>query len=143
MATIAIVDGLGGGLGAQLVGKLREAAGNGAELIALGTNSAATERMIKAGADRGASGENAIRVSAAGADLILGPIGIVIPDSMMGEITLAMATAILAAPGKRILLPLQQSHFSLAGIPSQPIAKLIDAAVAEALEALAQGQVIR
>jgi hypothetical protein len=124
--TIIVIDGMGGGVGAQLVAKLRETFGKGPEIIALGTNATATERMLKAGADRGASGENAIRVSICRGDLILGPIGIVIPDSLMGEISPEMARAILSAPGERLLLPLQQDHFRIIGVESLPLAKMTE-----------------
>jgi uncharacterized membrane protein len=131
--TIAIVDGMGGGIGVQLIGKLKEIIDedieNDIEIIALGTNAVATERMVKAGAARRATGENAIRVSVGGGDFILGPIGIVIGDSMMGEITPAMAEAILAAPGERILLPMQQDHFFIAGLEQLPLAKMTDKAI--------------
>jgi hypothetical protein len=126
---IAVIDGMGGGIGAALVGKLREITAPGDELIALGTNAIATERMIKAGADRGATGENAIRVGVQRADFILGPIGIIIADSLMGEITAAMAGAVLAARAERILIPLQNEHVHLAGFAVQPLALLIDKAV--------------
>ncbi|MDR2803687.1 MAG: DUF3842 family protein [Treponema sp.] len=134
--TIVVVDGMGGGIGVQLVGKLREAAGENVEIIALGTNSVAVERMVKAGAHRGASGENAIRYSVGLGDIIVGPIGIIIGNSMMGEITCAMAEAILAAPGERILLPLQNDHLTLAGLDGLPLAKMIERAVELALERL-------
>jgi hypothetical protein len=127
--TIVVIDGMGGGIGVQLIGKIREAIKGDPEIIALGTNAVATERMVKAGAHRGASGENAIRVSAALGDFILGPMGIVIVNSLMGEITGPMAEAILAAPGKRILLPLQHDHFYLAGMESMPLARLVEKAV--------------
>jgi hypothetical protein len=127
--TIAIIDGMGGGIGAQLIGKVKEAIGGEAEIIALGANAVAAERMVKAGAHRGAAGENAVKVSVKTADFILGPIGIVIADSMMGEITRDMALAVLSAPGVRILLPLQQEHFFIAGLESLPLAKTIDRAV--------------
>ncbi|GHV21119.1 hypothetical protein FACS189494_06050 [Spirochaetia bacterium] len=83
---IVVVDGMGGGIGVQLVTKLREAFDGSVEIIALGTNAVAVERMVKAGAGRGAAGENAIKQSAGLGDLILGPIGIVISNSMMGGI---------------------------------------------------------
>jgi hypothetical protein len=124
--TIVVIDGMGGGVGAQLITRLRELPGKRPEIIALGTNAAAVERMVKAGADRGAAGENAIRVSAGRGDLILGPIGIVIPNSMMGEITADMALAVLSAPGERILLPLQQDHFRIVGIELMPLGKMMD-----------------
>jgi hypothetical protein len=134
--TIAVVDGMGGGIGALLVERLKAALGEGATILALGTNSAATERMLKAGADRGASGENAIRVTVAQVDLIMGPIGIIIPNGLMGEIGPAAAQAVSEARGKRILLPVQQPHFSLAGLEPKPLAQLaaltVDMAIKEA-----------
>ncbi|MDR0723364.1 MAG: DUF3842 family protein [Treponema sp.] len=126
--TVIIIDGMGGGIGVQLIGRLKEFIDN-IDIVALGTNAVATERMMKAGAQRGATGENAIRVSAAQGDFILGPIGIVIINSMMGEITAGMAEAILKAPAQRILLPLQQDHFYLAGLEQLPLAKMTDKAV--------------
>jgi hypothetical protein len=126
--TIVVIDGLGGGLGVQLITKLKEECSN-AEIIALGTNSIATERMIGAGAKGGATGENAIKISVRNADIILGPIGIVIPNSLMGEITTPMVEAILAADAKRIILPLLQNHFILAGYENKPLNKIIEIAV--------------
>jgi hypothetical protein len=125
---VVIIDGMGGGLGAELVSRVK-ALDSGVEIIALGTNSTATERMLKAGARIGATGENAIRVSVRQADFILGPIGIVIGDSMLGEITQTMAAAVLAAPGERILLPLQNEHFHLAGVQPAPLKAQLDEAV--------------
>jgi hypothetical protein len=127
--TVVIVDGMGGGIGVQLVGKLKDLVNKDTEIIALGTYATATERMVKAGAHRGATGENAIRVSVSSGDFILGPIGIVIGNSMMGEITPAMAEAVLAAPGERILLPMQQDHFYIAGLEQLPLVKMIDRAL--------------
>jgi hypothetical protein len=127
--TIVIVDGMGGGIGVQLIGKLNDIIDKDTEIIALGTNAVATERMVKAGAHRGATGENAICVSVSSGDFILGPIGIVIANSMMGEITQRMAAAVLAAPGERILLPMQQDHFCIAGLEQLPLVKMIDRAL--------------
>ncbi|MDR1390158.1 MAG: DUF3842 family protein [Treponema sp.] len=135
---IVVIDGMGGGIGAALVEKIRDRlAGEAqkAELIALGANSGATEHMLKAGAQRGASGENAVIVSAGLADYILGPIGIILPNSMMGEISPAMAQAVLEAGAERILLPLE-NHFFIAGMETRPLAKLIDDAVARLFEQL-------
>jgi hypothetical protein len=127
--TIVIIDGMGGGIGVQLVTRLREITGPDTELVALGTNAVAAERMVKAGAHRGAAGENAVRVSVREGDFIMGPIGIVIPNSLMGEITPAMAEAVLFAPGERILLPLRNDHFFLAGLENQPLAKVIEKSI--------------
>ena len=131
--TIVIIDGMGGGIGVQLIGKIQDLGGSNVEIIALGTNAVAAERMVRAGAHRGAAGENAIRVSVSLGDFILGPIGIVIANSLMGEVSSVMAEAILAAPGERILIPLQHEHFFLAGLEQQPLAKMVDRAV-EALK---------
>jgi hypothetical protein len=132
---IVVLDGMGGGIGAQLVSRLREAvgksaaAGEGPEILALGSNSSATERMIKAGADRGASGENAIRVSIGLGDFILGPIGVVIPNGLMGEFSPAMAQAVSEARGVKILVPVNQGHFILAGIEGKTLPHMVQAAV--------------
>jgi hypothetical protein len=125
---IIVVDGMGGGIGAELITKLKTVRFN-ADIIALGTNSTATERMLRAGAVRGATGENAVRISIGMGDFILGPIGIVIANSMMGEITPGIAAAILGARGERILIPLPNDHFTLAGIESPPLGKMIEKAV--------------
>jgi hypothetical protein len=127
--TIAVIDGMGGGIGAGLIGKIKEIIGHDMEIIALGTNGVATERMVKAGAHRGATGENAVRVMVKTASFIIGPIGIVIADSMMGEVSPLIAGAVLAAPGERILLPLQQEHFFIAGLEQLPMAGMIEKAV--------------
>jgi hypothetical protein len=124
--TVVVIDGMGGGIGAGLIAKLKEINDADLEIIALGTNAVAAERMVKAGAHRGAAGENAIRVSGSLGDFILGPIGIVIMNSLMGELTPLMAEAILAAPGERILLPLQNDHFYLAGVEILPLAKMME-----------------
>ena len=122
---IAVIDGMGGGIGAQIVSQLRQEIQTKAEIIALGTNATATDRMLRAGADRGASGENAIRVSAESADIIVGPIGIVIPDAMMGEVTAVMAQAVFSSRAEKFLVPLVQQHFTIVGCEPQPIAGLI------------------
>jgi hypothetical protein len=126
---VVVIDGMGGGIGTQIIAKLREIDDADREIIALGTNAVAAERMVKAGAHRAAAGENAIRASAKTGDFIMGPIGIVIINSMMGELTAAMAESILSAPGERILLPLQNDHFFLAGVEQQPLAKQCERAV--------------
>jgi hypothetical protein len=124
---IIVIDGMGGGIGTELCTRLRELCLSGAEeLIALGTNSTATGRMLKAGAHQGATGENAIRVTVPTGDFIVGPIGIIIANSMMGEITAPMVEAVLSAPGERVLLPLQSGHFYIPGLGREPLGKLLD-----------------
>jgi hypothetical protein len=142
--TIVIVDGMGGGIGAQLIGKIRELVDRERpgewDIIALGTNSAATERMVKAGANRGATGENALKRSVGQGEFILGPIGIVLANSLMGEISSAMAEAVLDAPGLRILVPIQQDHFVLAGFDPLSLGKMVEKAVEILRERMAAGK---
>ncbi len=134
--TVAVIDGLGGGIGAQIVEQLVSKR-NGKLLIwALGANASATQRMVNAGADKGASGENAIKVSVGNADYILGPIGIILNDSMMGEISPVMVSAIFASPAKKILIPIAQSHIALVGMSNKPLADLISEAVTQVLDAI-------
>lgn len=136
---IVVVDGLGGGLGAQIVSLLRDKMGKETEILALGTNASATERMLKAGADRGATGENAIRVSIGFGDFILGPIGIAVPNSMLGEVSPAVARAVTEARGERILIPVSQSHFYLVGMEGRPVGRLVEDVVNRVLERVGAG----
>ena len=135
---ILVIDGQGGGLGRQLVGAVR-AQYPDLEILAVGTNSAATSAMLKAGASQAATGENAVRVCCRKADVILGPVGIVIADAMLGEITPAMASAVGQSPAKRILVPVNQCDNLIAGIPEQSMSKLVQSAV-ELLNALISEQ---
>lgn len=123
---IAVIDGMGGGLGSQIVARLRERLIDSLEIIALGSNSMATSRMLQNGAHRGATGENAVRVTVPQVDLITGPLGIMMPNAMMGEITPMMAEAIGLARGKKYLLPVNQSHFHLVGMQNRPMSELVD-----------------
>jgi hypothetical protein len=120
---IAVIDGMGGGIGVQIVTQLRQELPLDTEIIALGANAVATDRMMQAKASRGASGENAIRVSITQADVILAPIGVVIPNSMMDEITPGIAEAIAGAPGRKLLLPVNQPHFEIVGVEWKALAK--------------------
>ncbi|MDR1251628.1 MAG: DUF3842 family protein [Treponema sp.] len=142
--TIVIVDGMGGGIGTQLIGRIREFLDKDWpgewDLVALGTNSAATERMVKAGAHRGATGENALKRSVGQGAFILGPVGIVLPNSLMGEISPAMAAAVLDAPALRILVPIQQDHFILAGFEPLSLGKMVERAVEILREKIAAGK---
>jgi hypothetical protein len=133
---IAVVDGMGGGIGAELVARIRKDIKTEIVLIAIATNAVAAQRMVDAGAVRGASGENAFRVSLSGADYIVGPLGIVLPNAMMGEVTPSMAEAVLGSRAKKILLPLSQSHVSIVGLTQCNVGDLIDEALATLLKAL-------
>ena len=128
--TVVVVDGMGGGIGAQLIERIRAESIRDVTIVALGANAAATQRMMAAGADRGATGENAIRVSVGIGDFILGPIGIVLPNSMMGEITPIIAEAVSGAPCDKLLLPLSQSQIKIAGSQKKNINDLISDMIA-------------
>jgi len=126
---VAVVDGMGGGIGAQIVTQLRQELPLEVEILALGTNAVATEKMMKARANRGASGDNAIRVSIGQADFILAPIGVVVPNSLMGEVTPVIAEAVAGAPGRKLFLPINQPHFEIVGIEWKALTKQISAAI--------------
>ena len=125
---ILVIDGQGGGLGARIVESLRKG-GITADIIAVGANSVATQAMLKAGADRSATGENPVRVCSRTADIIVGPIGIVIADSMLGEITPAMAAAVASSSAERVLIPVNYCRNHIMGIEGLTIAHLIQEAV--------------
>lgn len=128
---ILVIDGQGGGLGRQLVGAVKKAVPD-AVVTAIGTNSAATSAMLKAGADRAATGENAVVVGCRRADVILGPIGIVMADALLGEITPAMAQAVAQSPARRILIPSNRCDTLVVGVDS-PIGTLVEQAAAAVL----------
>lgn len=104
---VLVIDGQGGGIGRLLVEKLR-ARQPGQAIIAVGTNALATSAMLRAGADAGATGENAVRFNCQDAGLILGPSGIQTPDAMLGEISPQMAEAVMASKARKLLLPMEK-----------------------------------
>lgn len=122
---ILIIDGQGGKLGGQLV-RMASEQFPGAELTAVGTNSTATAAMVKSGAKRAATGENAVRVACRKADVIVGPIGIVIADALLGEVTPAMAAAVGQADAVRVLLPVNRCDNLVAGVGSPTVGELIE-----------------
>lgn len=125
---ILVVDAQGGGIGRQLVSALKRTIAD-AVITAVGTNSMATSAMRKEGADHAATGENAVIVGARGADIITGPVGIVIADSLFGEITPVMAAAIGQSRAKRVLIPVSHCDNLVAGVPDTSIAALVQDAV--------------
>ncbi len=126
---IAVVDGQGGGIGKLIVEKLRTAFGNDVGIIALGTNALAASLMLKAGANEGASGENAIVYNAPRVDVIIGSIGIVSSNSMLGELTPAMARAVSDSDAVKVLIPLNRCNILVAGIKEEPLPHYIEDAV--------------
>lgn len=127
---ILVIDGQGGKLGGQLIGAVKKQFTQ-AHVIAVGTNSIATSSMLKAGADEGATGENPVVVCSADADVIMGPIGIVISNSLMGEVTERMALAISSSPAARILIPTNRCDNLVAGVNAQSMSELIEDAIAK------------
>ena len=132
-AKVLVIDGQGGGLGRQLVSALAAACPE-AELTAVGTNSLAANAMLKAGASRAATGENAVVVGCRRADVILGPIGIVIADALLGEITPTMAAAVCQSGAKRVLVPINHCENYVVGVPDQPVSQLVAAAAQKVKE---------
>ena len=116
---------MGGGLVAQVISQVTGRVPENTELIGLGTNALATAAMLKAGLKRGATGENAVCVTAQTADVIVGPIGIVLPNSMLGEITPRMAEAVASSRARKLLLPVSQNHFEFIGMESKPMSQLV------------------
>ena len=132
-AKVLVIDGQGGGLGRQLVSALAAACPE-AELTAVGTNSLAANAMLKAGASRAATGENAVVVNCRHADVIVGPIGIVIADALLGEITPAMAAAVCQSGARRVLVPITHCENYVVGVPDQPVSQLVAAAAQKVKE---------
>lgn len=122
---ILVIDGQGGGVGRQLVEGIKKAL-PGQTVIAAGANALATQAMLKAGADHGATGENAVIVGCRRADVIVGPIGIVIADSLWGEITPRMAAAVGQSPAARILLPMNLCDNYIAGVGRSSASALVE-----------------
>jgi hypothetical protein len=129
---IAVIDGQGGGIGSALILKIKERLGESVEIVALGTNAIATAQMLKAKANRGASGENAIVRTSQQVDMIVGPLAIILAHAMMGELTPAMAAAVAASPAPKLLLPLTQENVTVIGSSIGPLPHL----VAELVETL-------
>lgn len=128
--TILVIDAQGGGVGARLVAAVKQEIPE-AHVIAVGTNSAATTAMLKSGADEAATGENSVIVCCRRADVIVGPLGIVIADSMLGEITGRMAAAVAASRAKRILIPFSHCDNIIVGVSNFNTGVLIQSAVEE------------
>ena len=127
---ILIIDAQGGGIGRQLVSAVKQALPE-AVVTAVGTNSAATAAMRKAGADQSATGENAVIVGCRKADVIAGPIGIVIADALLGEITPAMALAVGQSSARRVLIPVNHCDNIVAGVADLSLSHLIQSALEE------------
>ncbi len=133
---ICVIDGQGGGIGSAIIKKLKEVFDESVEIIALGTNAIATAQMLKARANRGASGENAIVRMVSQADLVVAPIGIVMAHAMMGEVTPRIAEAVAACPAKKFFVPLTQENVDIVGMPTTPLPPLIEILIEKHLKEL-------
>ena len=127
---MVVIDGQGGRMGAQLIEGVR-AAGIACDITAIGTNVLATSAMLKAGADRGATGENPVIVAARSAQVIIGPIGILAADAMLGEITPAMAVAVGQSSATNLLLPVNSCRNLVIGTQQMTLAQIIAQTVAQ------------
>lgn len=122
---VLVVDGAGGSIGQQIIARLRESLPEKVEILALGTNAIAASNMMRAGANRAASGENAFRVTVPEADVIVGPVAVMMPNSFMGELSPAMAEHLSMSKAKKILLPLGQ-NMEVVGTSNLPLPHLMD-----------------
>ena len=130
---ICVIDGQGGGIGSAIIKRLKDRFEEQVEVLALGTNAIATAQMLKARANKGASGSNAIVQTVKKADVIIGPVGIIMPNAMMGEVTPDIAQAVSSADAQKILLPLSQENFTIVGLSGLPLPQLIDELLEEHL----------
>ncbi len=126
---LMIMDGQGGGIGAAIIKGLRATVGNDPEILGLGTNSIATSRMMKAGANKGGTGENAIIQTSRKVDVIIGPLAVLMANSMMGEVTGGMAAAVSTSEAQKILIPLTQEKVRVVGVSGDPLPHLVDQVV--------------
>ncbi|AEB08577.1 DUF3842 family protein [Desulfobacca acetoxidans] len=135
---ICVIDGQGGGIGAAIIKRIKDVYQEEHEVVALGTNAIATAQMLKARANKGATGENAIVRTVATAQVIIGPIAIVLANSMMGELTSRMAEAIASSPALKLLLPLTQERIEVVGLKPEPLPHLVEHIVTIRLKEIIQ-----
>jgi hypothetical protein len=123
---IAVIDGKGGGIGCQIIERLKSLKIDDLEIIALGTNSQATFNMLKAGANDGATGENAVVTMSTKADIITGPLAIIAANSMMGEISPKMAEAVSSSSARKLLLPVSKCSIDIIGLENYQLKTLFN-----------------
>lgn len=136
MKKICVIDGQGGGIGAAIIKSLKSAFGESIEIIALGTNAIATSQMLKARANRGASGENAITRTIQEADIIIGPLGIIMGHALMGEVSPTIAAAVAGCAARKLLIPLSQENTEIIGLGQAPLPHLLDVMIDDHLKPL-------
>jgi hypothetical protein len=136
MKTIVVIDGKGGGVGSALIARLKGL--SGIRLLALGANALATSAMLRAGAQDGATGENAVIQCCRQADVVAGPIGILIAGAMLGEITAPMAAAVGQSPARLVLIPNAKSGAHICGLQQMPLSQYIEEAAKKIEEILGE-----
>ncbi|BBO78311.1 hypothetical protein DSCW_57280 [Desulfosarcina widdelii] len=134
--TICVIDGQGGGIGSTIIKRIKEHFGESVEIIALGTNAIATAQMLKARANRGASGENAIVRTVARVDVVIGTLCIMLAHAMMGEVTPEMAEAVSGCKAAKLILPISQENVDLIGVSRDPLPHLVDMLIVDHLKPL-------
>jgi len=134
--TIGIIDGQGGGIGSTIIKQIKAHFGESVEIIALGTNAIATAQMLKARANRGASGENAIVRTVARVDVVVGTLGIMLAHAMMGEVTPKMAEAVSGCAATKLILPISQENVDLIGVSKDPLPHMVETLVIDHLKPL-------
>ena len=134
MKTIVVIDGKGGGVGSALIARLKGL--SGIRLLALGANALATSAMLRAGAQDGATGENAVIQCCRQADVVAGPIGILIAGAMLGEITAPIAAAVGQSPARLVLIPNAKSGAHICGLQQMPLSQYIEEAAKKIEEIL-------
>jgi hypothetical protein len=130
---ICVIDGQGGGIGSAVIKKLKAVYRETVDIVALGTNAIATAQMLKARANRGASGENAIVQTVKQVDVIICPIGMIMAHAMMGEVTPRIAEAVASSRARKCIIPLSQENVSVAGVQDMPLPHLIETIITEQL----------
>ncbi len=128
---IAVIDGQGGGMGKVIIEKMRKEFREQIDILALGTNALATSAMLKAGANEGATGENAIVYNSKDSNLIIGSLSIIMANSMLGELTPKMAEAIMNSKARKLLIPIYRGNIDIIGLPNEPLPHLVDALLVE------------
>ncbi|SFL83712.1 DUF3842 family protein [Pelosinus propionicus] len=128
---IIVIDGQGGGMGKIIIEKIRKEFKEQIEILALGTNALATSAMLKAGANEGATGENAIVHNCKDIDCIIGSLSIIMANSMLGELTPKMAEVITSSKARKILIPLYRGNIDIIGLKTEPLPHLVDGVLLE------------
>ncbi len=134
--TVCVIDGQGGGIGSIIIKKIKDHFGESVVIIALGTNAIATAQMLKARANRGASGENAIVQTVVRVDVVVGTLGIMLAHAMMGEVTPKMAEAVCGCAATKLILPISQENVDVIGVSDDPLPHLVETLVVDHLKPL-------